>query len=312
MTFVDVFCGAGGWTQGLLSAGLTHVLGIDIDAAAIATYTTNHGSNSAIVADIITLTREEFIACLAGRRVDVVVGSPPCVSFSAAGPRRSGDVRDSLYKQLINVGAWCDASMIVMENVCGFRTKDGGSHFNDLVMTLEEAGYIVCSKVLNALHFGAPQNRKRVIVIAHKPNLLFQYPAESPCTLVMKDIIEPRERITDPFYWMTSEKAKYYVERQISKPQYVKIIALERPARTMRAGYMKSWGAEALILYEDGECRMLTEQECAAIQTFPATYIWRGSRSAIYCQIGNAVPPSLSKSIGSRIMESFSDTCSSL
>jgi DNA (cytosine-5)-methyltransferase 1 len=246
----------------------------------------------------VPIDRGRIKDALKGRRVDIVVGSPPCTSFSLIGPSRSGDEKEHLYRVLARIAEWCDARMVVIENVNGFRTKDGGAHYEGLVSSLESSGYVVTSKVLNAHDFEVPQNRKRLIIIAHAPHVRFRFPAPCPSESLMRDLLQPREEVTDPFYWMTREKTQYYIERQKSKPAHVKMVDGDKPAHTLRAGYMKSRGAKALVLYDDGACRMMTELESAAIQTFPKDYKWCGSRSAIYSQIGNAVPPKLSEHIG--------------
>jgi DNA (cytosine-5)-methyltransferase 1 len=305
VSFVDVFCGAGGWTEGLTRAGLTHVLGIDLNAAALETYRANHGETSAICRDVCHLSKRDFLDALKGRHVDIVVGSPQCTSFSLIGPRRTGDAKDHLYQVLVRIADWCSAQMVVIENVHGFKTKDNGAHYDGLVGALNSSGYVVTSKVVNARDFEVPQNRKRLIVVAHRPHVRFHFPSESPSRETMRDILQPREEIVDSFYWMTSQKTRYYIERQKNRPAHVKMVDHDRPARTLRAGYMKSRGAEALVLYDDNACRMMTELECAKIQTFPPDYRWCGSRSAVYSQIGNAVPPKLSKHIGLALMEAF-------
>lgn len=307
LSFVDVFCGTGGWKQGLVTAGMMHVLGIDEDPVALATYRANHGDGSALAADVRKLSREDLLIALCGRRVDVVVASPPCQSYSVIGPRRIGDARDSLYENVIEIGAWAQARMIVIENVCGFRTKEGGLHFHKLLESLEGAGYANTSAILDANDFGAPQTRRRLIIVARKPCIAgFEFPRAVLPRHTMNEVLQPRETVTDPFYWMTPEKTRYYIERRASRPNHVRFVDIHRPAQTMRAGYMKSRGAEALVFYaEDGACRMLTERECATIQTFPSAYAWRGSRTAMYRQIGNAVPPKLAEHLGLAIVAAF-------
>jgi DNA (cytosine-5)-methyltransferase 1 len=305
VSFVDVFCGAGGWTEGLTRAGLTHVLGIDLNAAALETYRANHVEKSAISRDVCHLSKRDFQDALNGRHVDIVVGSPPCTSFSLISPRRTGDAKDHLYQVLIRIADWCSAQMVVIENVNGFKSKDSGAHYDGLVGALNSSSYVVTSKVVNVHDFEVPQNRKRLIVVAHRPHVRFHFPSESPSRETMRDILQPREEIVDSFYWMTSEKTRYYIERRRNRPTYLKMVDHDRPALTLLAGYMKNRGAEALVLYDDNACRMMTELECAKIQTFSPDYRWCGSRSAIYSQIGNAVPPKLSEHIGLALMEAF-------
>lgn len=179
-TFVDVFCGAGGWTEGLKTAGLTHLIGIDANREAIATYSANHGATSAIHADVCELTQAEFVNKLDGRRVDIVVGSPPCVTFSMAGPRHPGNPRDSLYEELLKVVGWCQPKFVIIKNVHGFKTKDHGAHYDRLMRGLEGRGYMAESKVVDAYDFQVPQHRKRLIVVADVAGMQFRFPNPEP------------------------------------------------------------------------------------------------------------------------------------
>ena len=92
---------------------------------------------------------------------------------------------------------------------------------------------------------------------------------------------------------MSPEKARYYVRRQRQRPAFVRFVDPDRIVGTMRAGYMKSRGAEALVREGKGGMRMLTIDECKAIQSFPRSYRFAGPVGAVYAQIGNAVPPTL-------------------
>ena len=90
--------------------------------------------------------------------------------------------------------------------------------------------------------------------------------------------------------------------------QYVRYVDRARPARTLRAGYFKSRGAEALVEEPEGaagtaraKLRLLTELEYARLQGFPDRYRWVGSKTQVYAQIGNAVPPPLAEAIGRAI-----------
>ena len=170
-----------------------------------------------------------------------------------------------------------------------------------LTAELEEAGYIVNTFTLDAVQYEVPQKRRRILVIACKGGIEFRVPAPVAqfdprlCNLLLT---EPE---VCEFYWMTAMKTNYYLEREKLGLRYVHFIFSDDKqhiSNTIRASYMKSRGQEALILYPNSKCRMLTESECAAIQSFPHDYLWPGSHSSIYRQIGNAVPPKFAYHIG--------------
>ena len=113
--------------------------------------------------------------------------------------------------------------------------------------------------------------------------------------------------------FMTPEKAAYYLKRKKEKPGYTRFVDPDAVCSTLRAGYLKSRGAEALVARDAGgqltatpgeDCssiRMLALAEVMAIQSFPPSYAWRGPAGAVYQQIGNAVPPRLAEALGRSI-----------
>ena len=85
---------------------------------------------------------------------------------------------------------------------------------------------------------------------------------------------------------------------------------MDKPSYTISARYWKD-GADALVRYSPIKVRMLTERECARIQSFPDDYVFAGNKRERYEQIGNAVPPLLAKAIANSIKESLKDTIAS-
>ena len=277
-TFLDLFCGAGGWTQGLKSAGLRHVGGVDKDANALKTYAANHGQRGAVHGDVTEISVLDLKKAIGQDSVDIVAASPPCQGFSSAGPRRIGDPADRLCECVPRLARGLSASTIVMENVAGMATKKdaaGNSIVESFLKKLRKAGFgrIEC-RVVRCEEHGVPQTRRRLLIIATTtsgqgdPSAMFPIPETSdahPAVSSLRQLLQPRQSITDPFYWMNAKKAKYYEDRHASEKTkaYVRFLNLDRIAFTVRASYAKSRGAEALVRYSDGRMRMLTELECA-------------------------------------------------
>lgn len=311
LTFVDLFCGAGGWTQGLKSAGLRHLGGIDKDAKALKTYIANHGEAGAMVADVAEVDVKDIRASIGPGVVDVVFASPPCQGFSTVGPRRIGDPNDRLSESVPRIASGLGANTVVLENVSGLASKKDASGkliLDGILKMLRKAGFPrIDWRVLKCEMYGVPQRRKRLVMIATKaPNTdpadLFPVPDLNPVVPVMRQLLTPRAQVTGAFYWMDERKRKYYEDR-FAEPKtsaFVRFVDLSKVANTMRAYYAKSRGAEALIRYNDGAMRMLTEKECARIQSFPDTYQFVGAQTKVYAQIGNAVPPELARRIGAQ------------
>lgn len=312
MLFIDVFCGAGGFTEGLKMAGFTHICGIEIDKHAAATYAANnHGD--VIVDDVrnVTMARlKPYIDKNGGAgsgktRIDVLAGSPPCTSFSSAGPRKEGDERDDLYMEMIRLAKLLDPKVIVIENVVGMMTKRDPRRqnqcFADLVLQdFRKAGYHCRYETLSTLQFGLPQTRKRVVFIASKDEALIRFPkVESVEALTARDelvavrtVLDPPE-VIPPLYFFTARKIQYWMGNP-----YAKIIDMNKPSPTIRATYHRSQGEHALIRYVDGRMRRMTEKEVARVQGFPPGFVFVGSATQIYKQIGNAVAPPMARGIG--------------
>lgn len=153
-TAIDLFCGAGGLSLGLIRAGFRILLGYDQWAQAAAT----HRANFAHKVEEAAITRDIDLPT-----VDVVVGGPPCQGFSSAGLRRDGDGRNSLVRAFSSLVVRRRPSAFIFENVEGFLTAGDGAFVFDLLEPLIEAGYWVHLRKVNAATFGVPQHRKRVI-----------------------------------------------------------------------------------------------------------------------------------------------------
>lgn len=306
MRFVDIFSSAGGWTTGLKAAGLTHVVGVEIDPKAAATYQANHGKNSVLVKSVTDITSTDFLPYLKGHKLDMLVCSPPCTSFSLAGnPTERNDALDLLYREIPRIARLYQPEIILVENVVPFASKKVAgtdqTAADDLVARLRRAGYgTVEMRVLKAEEFEVPQIRRRLIIIARRSGpVAFPEPVTG-YNPSLKRFLQPASSVTDPFYWLTPQKVKYYEERQKRMPSFVRFIDPSQPARTVRSSYYKSRGSEAL-LRQDGRVRMLTEVELKRIQTFPETYKFIGAHGTVCKQIGNAVPVKLAYHIGKAI-----------
>lgn len=153
---VDLFCGAGGLSLGLIRVGIVPVLAIDCFEAAVETYKLNIGDHVRL--DTIDESTD-IPAC------DLIVGGPPCQGFSSAGQRRDGDNRNSLVSVFASIVAATRPKAFVFENVEGFLTTENGRRVIDLLTPLVEAGYRIHLQKVNAANFGVPQHRKRVIAI---------------------------------------------------------------------------------------------------------------------------------------------------
>lgn len=155
-TVLDLFCGAGGLSLGLMRAGLTPILAIDTNKAALQTYSAHLGSHAA---------ERDLSKDVTLPEATVVVGGPPCQGFSSAGLRQKNDHRNSLVGCFARLVAALRPQAFVFENVEGFLTAEAGDRVVELLEPLVRAGYRIHLRKINAANYGVPQHRKRVIAI---------------------------------------------------------------------------------------------------------------------------------------------------
>lgn len=164
LSIVDLFCGAGGLSEGFHIAGYRVIGGVDVDPDAIATYALNFPRAVAICGDLRKAAIRERVVDLA-RRADMLVGGPPCQAFSQVRnhSRLIDDPRNSLYREFVHVVGETKPSAFVMENVTGLEQMGERKQVGeDLSMDGE---YVVRSQVVDAADFGVPQTRKRLLFL---------------------------------------------------------------------------------------------------------------------------------------------------
>jgi DNA (cytosine-5)-methyltransferase 1 len=167
---VDLFSGSGGLSLGFEWAGFKCLVANDNFKDASETYKHNFPDTDFVFGDITKeVTKKVIYKLLAEKeKVDLVVGGPPCQGFSNAGKRLIDDPRNQLYKEFISVVTNTNPKIVIMENVEGLLSMDKGAVIADIRKDLEDLGYFVEARKLNAAEYGVPQRRKRVIIIGSK------------------------------------------------------------------------------------------------------------------------------------------------
>jgi DNA (cytosine-5)-methyltransferase 1 len=187
LTFLDLFCGCGGFSLGMRRAGWHELAAIDFSPQAVATFHENfpHGVY-ALERDLTTFKPDQLDHLLSGGmhdsgrpRVDVIVGGPPCQGFSNA-RRRDGsnhgehlkhDSRRELYQEFLAYVAYFHPRVFVMENVLGIRTAAGGEFFTRVQSEARALGYRVHGEEICAWHYGVPQKRIRQLIVGTRREL---------------------------------------------------------------------------------------------------------------------------------------------
>ena len=181
----DLFCGTGGFSNGFEQTGKYEVvLGIDVKSASAKTFAVNHPHALPICEDIHNVRVREVAERLGIGRggIDVIVAGPPCQGFSSIRPYRSineNDLRNNLFEQLTVFVDFFRPEFVVFENVVGLLHHKKGSTMKEIESSFQALGYATEHRVLNAVHFGIPQKRERVILLARKDRR-YKSPPEFP------------------------------------------------------------------------------------------------------------------------------------
>ncbi|MYA75481.1 MAG: DNA cytosine methyltransferase [Acidimicrobiaceae bacterium] len=197
---VDLFSGAGGLSLGLENAGIQVVLAVDHDEHALAT----HRANFPGLALDTDLSSPEGLAqvvdLLAGIDVDVLAGGPPCQPFSTAGQsklrslvaqgkRPAKDERIDLWSAMLEIAARIQPKAVLMENVPGLALGDDSRILRTMASRLEAMGYSVDFRIVRASDHGVPQKRQRLIFVALRDGIRFDWPATDSCWVTVDEAI---------------------------------------------------------------------------------------------------------------------------
>lgn len=318
LNVIDLFCGCGGMSKGLTDAGLNVIAGIDVWDKAVLSYNKNF-THKAYCEDLTQLSPEKFAELYNkdNKAVDVLVGGPPCQSFSIAGKRDKDDPRNALFMEYVKYLDYFKPRAFIMENVIGMLSKKTATSEKviDIIMELLNKEYNCIITKLYASDFEVPQNRRRVIIIGVRKDLDI-YPKEPEPIIKSVEARIPvgtvllRKEDVDIKNFL-SEKALAGIanKKAVSKEKGfgfgAQILDVNKPSYTIPARYWKD-GYDALVKYDDKEIRRLTILELKRIQSFPDNYIIEGSKKDIIIQIGNAVACKLAYHLGKYLIRTLS------
>ena len=310
MTFVDLFCGAGGLSKGFEMAGLEGICGLDWFDEACQTYNRNF-DHPFINGDIkAPENKQKFYDTvkkqLNGRKLSIVAGGFPCQGFSMAGNRIVDDPRNSLYKELIEIVKELQPDFVICENVKGLRTMLNGLVEKKIIADFNDIGYEMNVTTLCAADYYTPQKRERVIFIGNKKGLKNYHPKPM---LDPKDYITTGQAIGDLINHPVDPEFNHVPT--VHREDMAKRIMETPEGASLYKGYSDAWkkcpwNAPSCTIKENHGGvnlhpklpRVLTAREMARLQSFPDDFIFEGKKNKQLVQIGNAVPPLLGKAIG--------------
>ncbi len=173
---IDLFAGVGGLSYGFSKLSQFKIIAAnEIENDISVAYKLNHPDVNMLNCDINSLTEDVLEEALNGEKVDIVVGGPPCQSYSTLGKRQMDD-RANLFMQYKRVLKILQPKAFVFENVVGILSMDKGNLFKQVQAEFEDLGYNLQYRVLDAVNFGVPQHRERVILVGFKGENNFVYP----------------------------------------------------------------------------------------------------------------------------------------
>jgi DNA (cytosine-5)-methyltransferase 1 len=289
---VDLFAGGGGLSLGFTQAGFDVVAAIENWKPAVAVYAANFTDHPIIELDLANEYKAASI--IQGYQPDMIMGGPPCQDFSSAGKRDETQGRASLTLSFANLIARCKPRFFLMENVARAATSET---FKSALDVFKNAGYGLTIRVLDAAYCGAPQLRKRLIVVGSLDerdgfldSALDQGLSAEPMTLRKYF----RNRLPFEHYY---RHPRSYARRGV--------FSVDEPSPTIRGvnrpiprGYPGHEG-DTVAISESLRC--LTTHERARIQTFPATFKLPGCKTDVEQVLGNAVPVKLAEYVAKHL-----------
>lgn len=315
-TFLDLFCGAGGMTQGLVQAGFKPLASVEISPIASATHKKNFPQCHHFCGDIENFDSVKWLEEIGSPEIHLVAGGPPCQGFSVAGKRDPNDPRNRLFYEFIRVVSKIRPWYVVMENVPGILTIQKGDVRAAIAEAFKSIGYDnVSVAILESAAYGVPQIRPRAIFIANRFGMPNPYPNAQLLTEEYKNIesaisdLPEYTRIPEINHEWTKHSAEY-MERIAKVPPggslYKKYAdAFKRqypglPSMTVKENH----GGTHIHPYLN---RVISAREMARLQTFPDSFIFEGTMKKAMWQIGNAVPPRLAECIGYALIPYLTD-----
>lgn len=174
---MDLFSGVGGLSFGFSQLPEFQILAAnEIERDISIAYSLNHPEVRMLNCDIQSLSERMLLEVLGGKHIDIIVGGPPCQSYSTLGKRKMDD-RANLFLQYKRILKILNPKVFVFENVVGILSMDKGRLFQQVQKEFIELGYALKYKVLNAVDYGVPQQRERVILVGIRGENHFEYPA---------------------------------------------------------------------------------------------------------------------------------------
>ncbi len=340
---IDLFSGCGGFSEGFIQAGFSSDIAIDIHPPSLKTLQFNHPSTTTICGDIkkvsSKLIKSNFTLV---KRPTVITAGVPCQGFSLSNRKRhSEDKRNYLFKEFIRITKIINPDAVVLENVSGLASTGNGKFKRAIADSIENLGFEVYFKLLDASDYGVPQKRRRIFFVGIKKNKEWLFPSATH-GLGLKKYVSVGDAILGdlPALHSDQEKKAYSSKPNNKYQQYlrkksnilnnhkspnhpeetIEKIRSTKPGEPMYQKFKQRIRLNKNNLSPTQICggirpqfqfghptqaRGLTIRERARIQSFPDNFIFHGGIVQGRVQTGNAVPPLLAKEIAIQLINHF-------
>lgn len=335
MKTLSLFSGAGGLDIGFHRAGFDIIGCVEIEKQYCETLKTNKDNGKYFnpeakiyCEDIRDFNPEEFV----NKKIECVIGGPPCQPFSAAGRRSGGvpgmqDERGMLFESYCHVLEILRPRVFIFENVYGLKGANNGEAWNEISKSFSALGYSIKAEILDAADYGVPQHRERLILIGTlDTDFVFPEPTNGPDSRSGRPLVSIWDAINDiqnesknvsedigglygHLLPLVPEGLNYsFFTKEMGYPEpyfawrskfhdFLYKADRNRPCRTLKAQPGKFTGPF------HWNNRHFTIHELMRIQSFPDDYIITGTNTQIIAQIGNSVPPRLAEVLAVSVRE---------
>lgn len=316
-TVISLFAGCGGSSLGYQMAGFKELLAVEWNDNAVETFKLNFPDIPVYHGDICNLTGNECmnLARIKKGKLDILDGSPPCQGFSLAGKRKFTDPRNSLFKEYVRLLHELQPKVFVMENVTGMIKGVMKQAYLQIIEALRKCGYKANGEVLNAMYYGVPQSRERVIIIGVREDLGIEpsHPQPQIRPITVREAFKNLPNQDNEIKKLNIEKFALY--NKIKKLKQGECLTKyysygfntarlnwDKSSRTITRGMEHISSCNGLIHPE--EHRKLTLLELKRLSSFPDNFKFTDWKNGWH-RIGNSVPPLLMKVIAEHIRDNI-------
>lgn len=300
---IEICAGAGGQALGLEMAGFKHIALVEYEKKYCETLKKNRPEWNIICEDVKNFSGKPY-----RNKIDLLAGGVPCPPFSVAGKQLGSDDERDLFPEALRLIEEINPKAVMLENVRGFLDPAFKDYRESILKRIDELGYNVQIKLLNASDYGVPQLRPRIVIVGIRKDVQGKFSYPLPTSEKVKTVGETLLDLMKKNQWQNAnEWAKQAStiaptivggSKKHGGPDLGPIRARKAWAQLGVDG--KGIANEAPKKDFEGMPR-LTPRMIARIQGFPDTWNFGDKKTAACRMIGNAFPPPVAKAVGEEI-----------